>query len=92
MEKTLAAIRRENDGNLIMVYMNIDDFGAWLECFDGKQHVTCERGYILEKTKPVDPSAIEAIQFAYRYVQHYHADIKLTTFRELMQAVNLSNR
>ena len=83
-----ATIRREKDGNLVMLYKNSDDLGSWLECFDGQQHVNCNRDYIMEKTKPVDPKSMEAIRFAYRFGQYYDEKVELTTLKGLTKSID----
>jgi hypothetical protein len=87
-----ATVRKEDDGNLLLVFKNSKGTEPYYECFDGGGHCDLELFYLTKETKPVRSSDPAAIAFSAFYENRYHAQVELTTLSGLVRSTGITRK
>lgn len=90
MSKIKATVRKEDDGNLLLVFKNSKGTETYYECFDGGGHCDLELLYLTKETKPVRSSDPAAIAFSAFYEKLYDTQVTLTTLSGLVRSTGIT--
>ena len=85
-----ATVRKEDNGDLLLVFKNSKGTEPYYECFDGGGHCDLELLYLTKETKPVRSSDPAAIAFSAFYENRYHAQVTLTTLSGLVRSTGIT--
>ena len=86
MSKIKATVRKEDNGNLLLVFKNSKGTEIYYECFNGGGHCDLELLFLTKETKPVRSSDPAAIAFSAFYEKLYHTQVTLTTLSCLVRS------
>jgi len=85
-----AAVRKEDNGDLLLVFKNSKGTEPYYVCFDGGGHCDLELAYITKETKPVKSSDPAALAFSAFYENRYHTQVELTTLSGLVRSTGIT--
>ena len=90
MANIRATVRKEDNGNLLLVFKNSKGTKPYYECFDGGGHCDLELFYLTKEAKPVRSSDPAAIAFSAFYERRYHTQVTLTTLSGLVRSTGIT--
>ena len=85
-----ATVRKEDNGDLLLVFKNSKGTIPFYVCFDGGGHGDLELAYITKETKPVKANNPAALAFCDFYEKRYHTQVTLTTLSGLVRSTGIT--
>ena len=87
-----ATVRKEDNGDLLLVFKNSKGTEPYYLCFDGEGYFDLELVYLTKETKPVRSSDPVAIAFSAFYEKRYHTQVTLTTLSGLVRSTGITRK
>ncbi len=87
-----ATVRKEDNGDLLLVFKNSKGAIPFYVCFDGGGHCDLELLYLNKETKPVKADDPAALAFSAFYENRYHTQVGLTTLSGLVRSTGITRK
>ena len=87
-----ATVRKEDNGDLLLVFKNSKGTEPYYVYFNGDGHGDIALLYLTKETKPVKSSDPAALAFSAFYENRYHTQVELTTLSGLVRSTGITRK